>query len=105
MPSCIGIHTGADVSCADHGAANTSSNIDLICLIVSCYRVSPGHRPPLGAVMLPQEQAKEAYDKDQQRLGQKVYDRAVLPVSFDDITTQWLTGTLCRDYPGAEVVD
>jgi hypothetical protein len=55
--------------------------------------------------MLTQEQVKKAYDKDLQRLGQKVYDPAALPVSFDDITAQWLTGTLCRDHPGAEVVD
>jgi Phosphotransferase enzyme family len=55
--------------------------------------------------MLTQEQIKEAYDKDLQRLGQKVYDPAVLPVSFDDITAQWLTGTLCRHHPGADVVD
>ena len=55
--------------------------------------------------MLTQEQVKNAYDKDLQRLGQKVYDPAALPVSFDDITAQWLTGTLCRDHPGAEVVD
>ena len=55
--------------------------------------------------MLTQEQVKKAYDKDLERLGQKVYDPAVLPVSFDDITTQWLTGTLCRNHPGAEVVD
>jgi hypothetical protein len=55
--------------------------------------------------MLTQEQVKEAYDQDLQRLGQKVYDPAVLPVSFDDITVQWLSGTLCRNHPGAEVVD
>jgi Phosphotransferase enzyme family len=55
--------------------------------------------------MLTQEHVQAAYDKDQQRLGQKVYDPAVLPVSFDDITAQWLTGTLCRNRPGAEVVD
>jgi len=55
--------------------------------------------------MLTQEQIQQAYDKDQQRRGQKVYDPAVLPVSFDDITAQWLTGTLCREHPGAEVVD
>jgi hypothetical protein len=55
--------------------------------------------------MLTQEHVRAAYDKDQQRLGQKVYDPAVLPVSFDDITTQWLSGTLCRNHPGAEVLD
>ena len=55
--------------------------------------------------VLTQEQVKEAYEKDLQRLGQKVYDPAVLPVSFDDIIAQWLTGTLCRDHRGAEVVD
>jgi hypothetical protein len=53
--------------------------------------------------MLTQDQVKEAYNKELQRLGQKVYDRAVLPVSFDDITERWLTGTLCREHPGAEV--
>lgn len=40
------------------------------------------------AAMLTQEQIQQAYDKDQQRRGQKVYDPAVLPVSFDDITAQ-----------------
>lgn len=55
--------------------------------------------------MLTQEHVKAAYDKDQQRLGQKVHDPAVLPVSFDDLTAQWFTGTLCRNHPGAEVVD
>ena len=54
--------------------------------------------------MLTQDQVKEAYDKELQRLGQKVYDPAVLPVSFDDITVPWLTGTLCREHPGAEVI-
>lgn len=55
--------------------------------------------------MLTPEQVKEAYDRDLQRLGQKVYDAAVLPVAFEDITAHWLTGTLCRDHRGAEVVD
>jgi Phosphotransferase enzyme family len=52
-----------------------------------------------------QEEVKQAYDRDMQRLGQKLYDPAALPVSFDDITPQWLTGTLCRDHPEAEVLD
>jgi hypothetical protein len=55
--------------------------------------------------MLTQEQIKQAYDQDLQRLGQKVYDAAELPVSFDDITAQWLTATLCRENPGAEVIN
>jgi Phosphotransferase enzyme family len=55
--------------------------------------------------MLTPEHVKQMYDKDMQRLGQKVYDPAVLPVSFDDITARWLTGTLCRAHQGAEVVD
>jgi hypothetical protein len=42
------------------------------------------------------EQVKEAYDKDRQRLGQPVHDPAVLPVSFEDTTTEWLTGTPVR---------
>jgi hypothetical protein len=55
--------------------------------------------------MLSPEQVKEAYDNDMQRLGEKVFAPAVLPVSFNDITAQWLTGTLCRNHPDAEVVD
>src|SRR5262249_20087660 len=55
--------------------------------------------------MLTPERVKEAYDNDMQRLGEKVSDPAVLPVSFNDITAQWLTGTLCRSHPDAEVVD
>jgi len=55
--------------------------------------------------VLTPEQLSEAYDKDLQRLGRKVHDPKVLPVSFDDITACWLTGNLCREHPSAEVLN
>jgi hypothetical protein len=53
--------------------------------------------------MITKEQLEAAYARDQLRLGQKVYDPAELPVDWDGLTTEWLTGTLCAGHPGAAV--
>lgn len=55
--------------------------------------------------MITRAQLETAYEQDQRRLGRKVYDVAELPVAFSDLTPQWLTGALCGDHPGAEVVE
>ena len=38
------------------------------------------------------------------RQGQKVYRAEDLPLSFDEITDEWLTSALCADSPGAAVL-
>jgi hypothetical protein len=47
---------------------------------------------------------KAAYERDMSRKPQKVYRAEDLPLSFDDITDEWLTSVLCKDHPGAAVV-
>lgn len=55
--------------------------------------------------MLTRDQLQAAFDQDQQRRGRKVHDVGELPVAFEDITPEWLTGAVCAGHPGAEVVE
>jgi hypothetical protein len=47
---------------------------------------------------------RAAYEQDQQRRGEKLVSREQLPLSFEDVTDEWLADVLCRDHPGAAVV-
>lgn len=48
---------------------------------------------------------EEVYQYDQENNARPVTRRDELPISFDFITPEWLTDVLCRDAPGAKVVD
>ncbi len=41
------------------------------------------------------EQLQQVYERDMRRLGQKVHDVSQLPLSYEDLTTDWLTQALC----------
>ena len=49
-------------------------------------------------------QIRAAYERDMSRKASKVQRADELPLSFDDITDEWLTSVLCQDVPGARVV-
>jgi hypothetical protein len=55
--------------------------------------------------MLTQAQIEAGFKCDQQRRGRPLTDPTQVPAAFDDITPEWLTGTLCADHPGAQVVE
>lgn len=50
------------------------------------------------------EQIQAAYASDQQRIADKVYSAAELPLSYEAITDEWLTDILCTQHVGAKVV-
>jgi len=48
---------------------------------------------------------EEAYAYDQKNNAHPVTSRDELPIAYEYITAEWLTDVLCRDTPGAKVVD
>jgi len=55
--------------------------------------------------MLTQAQIEAGYERDQQRRGRPLTDPAQVPAAFEDLTPEWLTGTICAGHPGAEVLE
>jgi hypothetical protein len=51
------------------------------------------------------QEIEAAYRYDQEHNARPVTSREELPIAFEWITAEWLTDVLCRDVPGARVVD